>query len=418
MYGVCVGRARKKESAEARARGRESQPSEGARGVPPGARRAAGALLGAAVARWAWRGRLVGGRARVWWGCGVRASRRAALPCLSGRRQKRSFAAVGAARRGHSRGAQRSSLCSMVLTRALCASLVPGCARGASALAWQPFQKARGCSDHRGGARPFPAPRGAWVGGSGGEATGGVSGASWEGAGGAARGPWGARRRTPAQPGSVRGHLYAVRTWLLALARQVVERGRVRVRGHRGARGASRWGARAAVVPGETARDAQLKRRRRKNAPDNLVGGARARGQAARACPLQGTGGGACGAWGGLLSARGAACAVGKRGFACLFASVCPRQGGAPPPGRGQGPRPHRAEATQSQRRLLTQRRQRRPSLRAGNARHKASSVLSRVAAAPWLFARVRLPAAPLQETRSERRPWQRRRLIIGLAGA
>ena len=306
----------------------------------------------------------------------------------------------------------------MVLTRALCASLVPGCARGASALAWQPFQKARGCSDHRGGARPFPAPRGAWVGGSGGEATGGVSGASWEGAGGAARGPWGARRRTPAQPGSVRGHLYAVRTWLLALARQVVERGRVRVRGHRGARGASRWGARAAVVPGETARDAQLKRRRRKNAPDNLVGGARARGQAARACPLQGTGGGACGAWGGLLSARGAACAVGKRGFACLFASVCPRQGGAPPPGRGQGPRPHRAEATQSQRRLLTQRRQRRPSLRAGNARHKASSVLSRVAAAPWLFARVRLPAAPLQETRSERRPWQRRRLIIGLAGA
>ena len=112
------------------------------------------------------------------------------------RSPKHSFAAIGAARRGHSRGFQRSNLCSMVLTRALCASLVPGGARGASALAWQPFQKARGCSDHRGGARPFPAPRGAWVGGSGGEATGGVSRASWEGAGGAARGPWGARRRS------------------------------------------------------------------------------------------------------------------------------------------------------------------------------------------------------------------------------
>ena len=46
-----------------------------------------------------------------------------------------SFAAVGAARRGHSRGFQRSSLCLIVLTRALCASLVPRGAKSASALA-------------------------------------------------------------------------------------------------------------------------------------------------------------------------------------------------------------------------------------------------------------------------------------------
>ena len=46
-----------------------------------------------------------------------------------------SFAAIGAARRGHSRGLQRSSLCLIVLTRALCASLVPGGAKSASALA-------------------------------------------------------------------------------------------------------------------------------------------------------------------------------------------------------------------------------------------------------------------------------------------
>ena len=51
------------------------------------------------------------------------------------RSPKHSFAAVGAARRGHSRGLQRSSLCLMVLTRALCASLVPGSAKNASALA-------------------------------------------------------------------------------------------------------------------------------------------------------------------------------------------------------------------------------------------------------------------------------------------
>ena len=48
---------------------------------------------------------------------------------------KHSFAAVGAARRGHSRGFQRSSLCLIALTRALCASLVPRGAKSASALA-------------------------------------------------------------------------------------------------------------------------------------------------------------------------------------------------------------------------------------------------------------------------------------------
>ena len=51
------------------------------------------------------------------------------------RSPKHSFAAVGAARRGHSRGFQRSSLCLIVLTRALCASLVPRGAKSASALA-------------------------------------------------------------------------------------------------------------------------------------------------------------------------------------------------------------------------------------------------------------------------------------------
>ena len=45
------------------------------------------------------------------------------------------LSAVGAARRGHSRGFQRSSLCLIVLTRALCASLVPRGAKSASALA-------------------------------------------------------------------------------------------------------------------------------------------------------------------------------------------------------------------------------------------------------------------------------------------
>ena len=40
-------------------------------------------------------------------------------------RQRRSFAAAGAARGGRSRGTQRSRLCLIVLTRALCASLVP-----------------------------------------------------------------------------------------------------------------------------------------------------------------------------------------------------------------------------------------------------------------------------------------------------
>ena len=51
------------------------------------------------------------------------------------RSPKHSFAAVGAARRGHSRGFQRSSLCLIALTRALCASLVPRGAKSASALA-------------------------------------------------------------------------------------------------------------------------------------------------------------------------------------------------------------------------------------------------------------------------------------------
>ena len=51
------------------------------------------------------------------------------------RSPKHSFAAVGAARRGHSRGFQRSNLCLIVLTRALCASLVPRGAKSASALA-------------------------------------------------------------------------------------------------------------------------------------------------------------------------------------------------------------------------------------------------------------------------------------------
>ena len=47
------------------------------------------------------------------------------LGCTLYVRQSHSFAAVGAARRGHSRGFQRSSLCLTILTRALCASLVP-----------------------------------------------------------------------------------------------------------------------------------------------------------------------------------------------------------------------------------------------------------------------------------------------------
>ena len=58
--------------------------------------------------------------------------------CVTGlvvRSPKHSFAAVGAARQGNSRGFQRSSLCLIVLTRALCASLVPRSAKSASALA-------------------------------------------------------------------------------------------------------------------------------------------------------------------------------------------------------------------------------------------------------------------------------------------
>ena len=51
------------------------------------------------------------------------------------RSPKHSSAAVGAARRGHFRGFQRSSLCLIVLTRALCARLVPRGAKSASALA-------------------------------------------------------------------------------------------------------------------------------------------------------------------------------------------------------------------------------------------------------------------------------------------
>ena len=51
------------------------------------------------------------------------------------RSPKLSFAAIGAARRGHSRGFQRSSLCLIVLTRALCPSLVPRSAKSGSALA-------------------------------------------------------------------------------------------------------------------------------------------------------------------------------------------------------------------------------------------------------------------------------------------
>ena len=51
------------------------------------------------------------------------------------RSPKHSFAAIGAARRGHSRGFQRSSLCLIVITRALCASVVPRGAKSESALA-------------------------------------------------------------------------------------------------------------------------------------------------------------------------------------------------------------------------------------------------------------------------------------------
>ena len=51
------------------------------------------------------------------------------------RSPKHSFAAVGAARRGHSRGFQRLNLCLIILTRALCPSLVPRGAKSGSALA-------------------------------------------------------------------------------------------------------------------------------------------------------------------------------------------------------------------------------------------------------------------------------------------
>ena len=62
-----------------------------------------------------------------------------------------SFAAVGAARRGHSRGFQRPTLCSMVLARALCARLVPGGASKERKRAGNLFRKWLRCSRMRRG---------------------------------------------------------------------------------------------------------------------------------------------------------------------------------------------------------------------------------------------------------------------------
>ena len=63
------------------------------------------------------------------------------------RSPKHSFAAVGAARRGHSRGFQRSSMCLIVLTLHCAPAWSPGAQRAQSR--WQPFSQMQMAATHR-----------------------------------------------------------------------------------------------------------------------------------------------------------------------------------------------------------------------------------------------------------------------------